>query len=152
MTETSTSILTPHPSKRFRLRRPSDREDGVCCEPELDRRVPSITNGRLRSPTQILAKNPGVAGGDSQQGDRWPLRNTASLLPIAERVHADAHRSSKLCLCQPRKAPKRCDVFSRLEAPRDEPPAKTEGDGASKISLGQSWNVPHCSFLMYARN
>jgi hypothetical protein len=42
----------------------------------------TITNGRLRGPTQILAKNPGVAGGDSQQGDRWALRKTASLLPV----------------------------------------------------------------------
>ncbi len=29
------SILTPHPSKRFRRRRPRDSEGGVCCKPEL---------------------------------------------------------------------------------------------------------------------
>src|SRR6185295_13437627 len=29
------SILPPHPSKRFQLRRPSDSEGGVCCKPLL---------------------------------------------------------------------------------------------------------------------
>ena len=28
-------VLTPHPSKRFQLRRPSESEGGVCCKPEL---------------------------------------------------------------------------------------------------------------------
>jgi len=29
-TDALSSILTPHPSKRFQLRRPSDSEGGVC--------------------------------------------------------------------------------------------------------------------------
>ena len=43
------------------------------------------SRGRL----EVLAEDSGMARGDAQQGDRGTIGSPTTLLPVAQRVHAD---------------------------------------------------------------
>jgi hypothetical protein len=61
------SILTPHPSKRFQLRRPSEREGGVCCKPQL---------GSTRASANVSTNSVAIQGQSWWEGPRWGPEET----------------------------------------------------------------------------
>lgn len=59
---------------------------------------------------EILATDPRMPGGNSQQRDRRTIRPATSLFPIAKRMNADPHRPGELRLRQADESAKSGDV------------------------------------------
>jgi hypothetical protein len=81
--------------------------------------------------------------GDAQQGDRGSFRTPASLLPVAERMNADAHGAGELDLGETDEAPHGGDVLAGLELSEQEALPDARGNGPGKLLVGQLWNFTH---------
>jgi hypothetical protein len=86
---------------------------------------------------------------DSQQSKCRPLGRAPALLPIPERMNADAHGPSETSLGQANETPEGCDVGTRFEAPLHEAFANTRRNGASNLPWGQLGDASHFSLLMW---
>src|SRR5437763_8404860 len=99
--------------------------------------VPNATTSASRSRLEVLAEESGMARGDAQQGDCGPIGSPSTLLPVAQRVHADAHRSRELCLREIDEATQGSDVFARFELAQHQALSDPCGDGACQLFGGQ---------------
>ena len=75
------------------------------------------------SELQIFTDHSRMPGGDAQQRDRRPFRPPAILLPIAQRMHADAQPLGEFRLRQSDETTERRNVGPRFEVSLDEPSA-----------------------------
>ena len=76
------------------------------------------SSGRGLHVLDVLAKDPWMPGGDTQQGDRGTLWTPPALLPVPESVNADAHGESELLLCQSDETPQSSNVLAGLKLSR----------------------------------
>lgn len=88
-----------------------------------------------RGGLQILPNDPRILRSNSQQCQRRTLGSPAPLLPVAQRMHANAHGLRKLLLRQPYETPERCDIVAALERTLDQLLTQARRDGAREIVL-----------------
>src|SRR6185436_4977712 len=91
----------------------------------------------------IFSNDPRMARGDAEQCDRGSLRLSPALLPVAERVDADAHGASELGLREPHEAPQGRDVVTGFESARHETLPKASRNRSRKLCIGQLGDVRH---------
>jgi hypothetical protein len=60
---------------------------------------------------EILADDPRMASGDTQQCDRWTLWMSPALLPVSKSVNTDPYGLGELCLRESDKASKSGDIL-----------------------------------------
>src|SRR4051812_10140267 len=82
---------------------------------------------------EILPNDPRVTCGDSEKCDRRPIWLPAALLPIAQRMNADAQSLSELRLRQTDEASERGNIVARLESALHEPFSRPRGDCSGKL-------------------
>ena len=89
-----------------------------------------------------------MSGSDAEQCERRAFGRAAVLLPIPERVDADAHGACETRLGQAHEASKGGDVVTGLELAAHEASANTGWNGPGEVAAGQLWHVGHVSLLM----
>ena len=88
---------------------------------KFDRHMVSARRSLLGGRLEVLAKDSGMARGDSKKAERRPFWPTPTLLPVPERVDADSHRLREGLLSQTDESTKGGYVLSALELPTHEP-------------------------------
>ena len=89
-----------------------------------------------------------MSGSDAEQCQRRAFGRAAVLLPIPERVDADAHGACETRLGQADEASEGGDVITGLELTAHEASANAGWNGPGEIPAGQLWHVGHVSLLM----
>jgi len=84
---------------------------------------------------------------DSKEREGGAFGSATILLPVTERVDADAHGSREARLGQADESSERRDVVARLESTLDQTLANTRGNGPCELLCGELGDVSHVSFL-----
>src|SRR6185295_1832752 len=110
----------------------------------MDRVDPSAktSNRRVVSPRsnrsgQVLPQHAGVPRGDSEQGQRRSLGTPSILLPVAQRMDADAECGGELLLGQSDEASERDDIFAPRELSTEDPFSLFPRNRPGEVPVGQ---------------
>jgi hypothetical protein len=83
------------------------------------------------------------AGRNPEQRDCRPVRATPTLLPVSERVDADADHAREALLREPEEVSERHDVGARLDLASEESAPNPGGHGACELISREFGNVGH---------